>query len=100
PYDSFDVVLNMLRDAATDPDVDAIYITLYRIDPTSPVIGALIAAAFNGKSVTALIELKAKFDEASNINWAKMLSKAGVNVVYNFPEFKVHAKLCLITRKE
>jgi polyphosphate kinase len=100
PYDSFDIVLNLLRDAATDPDVTAIFITLYRIDPTSPVIGSLIAAAFSGKSVTVLFELKAKFDEVNNINWAKMLSKAGVKVVYNFPDFKVHAKLCLIIRKE
>jgi len=100
PYDSFDMVVNMLAEAATDPDVSEIYITLYRIDPGSPIISSLVKAASNGKSVTALIELKAKFDEVNNINWAKILTKAGVKVVYNFPEIKVHAKLTLIVRKE
>ena len=100
PYDSFDMVVNMLADAATDPDVTEIYITLYRIDPGSPIISSLVKAASNGKSVTALIELKAKFDETNNINWAKILTKAGVKVVYNFPKIKVHAKLALIVRRE
>jgi polyphosphate kinase len=100
PYDSFDMVVNVLADAATDPDVTEIYITLYRIDPGSPIISSLVKAASNGKSVTALIELKAKFDETNNINWAKVLTKAGVKVVYNFPNIKVHAKLSLIVRKE
>jgi polyphosphate kinase len=100
PYDSFDTVVNVFRDAATDPNVTEIYITLYRIDPGSPVISSLIEAASNGKSVTALIELKAKFDEIENINWAKTLTKAGVKVVYNFPKIKVHAKLALVVRKQ
>ena len=100
PYDSFDMVVNVLADAATDPHVTEIYITLYRIDPGSPIISSLVKAAANGKSVTALIELKAKFDETNNINWAKILTNAGVKVVYNFPKIKVHAKLTLIVRKE
>jgi polyphosphate kinase len=100
PYDSFDMVVNMFKDAATDPDVTDIYITLYRIDSGSPIISSLMKAASNGKSVTALIELKAKFDEIDNINWTKTLTKAGVKVVYNFPRIKVHAKLALVVRKE
>jgi polyphosphate kinase len=100
PYDSFDMVVNMLADAAIDPKVAEIYITLYRIDPDSPVISHLMKAASNGKKVVAMIELKAKFDEANNINWAKIMSKAGIKVVYNFPKIKVHAKLALIIRRE
>jgi len=99
PYDSFDMVVNFLAEAAADPDVTDIYITLYRIDPGSPIISSLVKAASNGKSVTALIELKAKFDEVNNINWAKIMTKAGVKVVYNFPKIKVHAKLALVVRK-
>ena len=99
PYDSFDMIINMLADAATDPNVTEIFITLYRIDPGSPIISSLVTAASNGKSVTALIELKAKFDETNNINWAKILTNAGVKVVYNFPNIKVHAKVALIVRK-
>jgi polyphosphate kinase len=100
PYDSFDMVVNVLADAANDPDVREIYITLYRIDPGSPIISSLVKAAANGKSVTAMIELKAKFDETNNINWAKILTTAGVKVVYNFPNIKVHAKLALIVRNK
>ena len=100
PYDSFDMVVNMLADAAIDPNVTEIYITLYRIDPDSPVISHLMKAASSGKTVTALIELKAKFDEANNIKWARMMTQAGVKVVYNFPKIKVHAKLALIIRRE
>jgi polyphosphate kinase len=100
PYDSFDMVINTFADAATDPDVSEIFITLYRIDPGSPIISSLVKAASNGKSVTALIELKAKFDETNNINWAKILTQARVKVVYNFPKIKVHAKLALIVRKK
>ena len=100
PYDSFDMVINVLGEAASDPNVSDIYITLYRIDPGSPIISSLVKAASNGKSVTALIELKAKFDEVNNINWAKILTKAGVKVLYNFPKIKVHAKLALMVRKE
>jgi len=100
PYDSFEMIVTLLAEAATDPDVTEIYITLYRIDPDSPIIFSLMKAAANGKSVTALIELKAKFDEANNIKWARMMTQAGVKVVYNFPKIKVHAKLALIVRKE
>ena len=94
------MVVNMLADAAIDPNVTEIYITLYRIEPDSPIISHLMKAASNGKTVTALIELKAKFDEVNNIKWAKMMTKAGVKVVYNFPKIKVHAKLTLIIRRE
>jgi polyphosphate kinase len=94
------MIVTVLADAAIDPDVTDIYITLYRIDPGSPIISSLMKAAGNGKSVTALIELKAKFDEVNNINWAKMMTQAGVKVVYNFPKIKVHAKLALIVRRQ
>ena len=100
PYDSFDMIVNMFENAATDPYVTEIYVTLYRIDPDSPIISSLVKAASNGKSVTALIELKAKFDEANNIKWAKKMTQAGIKVVYNFPKIKVHAKLALIVRRE
>jgi polyphosphate kinase len=100
PYDSFDMIVNLFENAAIDPDVSDIYITLYRVDPGSPIVAALKKAASNGKRVTVLIELKAKFDETNNINWSKMLSQAGVKVVYNFPKIKVHAKLALIVRKQ
>jgi polyphosphate kinase len=100
PYDNFDMIVNVLENAATDPDVSDIYITLYRVDRDSPIVAALMKAASNGKRVTVLIELKAKFDETNNINWSKALSQAGVKVVYNFPKLKVHAKLALIVRKE
>jgi polyphosphate kinase len=100
PYDSFEVIIHLFREAAKDPKVLEICITLYRLDSKSPVVDALIQAAKRGKKVTAIIELKAKFDEENNINLVWTLKKAGVNVVYNFPNFKVHAKLCLIVRKE
>jgi polyphosphate kinase len=100
PYDSFDVIIKLFKEAAKDPNVLEIYITLYRMESKSPVIEALIEAAKRGKKITAIIELKAKFDEANNINLAKKLKKSGVNVAYNYPHFKVHAKLCLIVRKE
>src|SRR5208282_3413186 len=100
PYDSFEMIVTLLEEAATDPNVTEIYITLYRIDPNSPIIFSLMKAAANGKSVTALIELKAKFDEANNIKWARIMTEAGVKVDYNFPKVKVHAKLALIVRKE
>jgi len=100
PYDSFDIIVNMFQEAAKDPDVLEICITLYRMDSKSPVIDALIEAAQRGKKVTAVIELKAKFDEENNVDLAGKLKKAGVNVAYNYPNYKVHAKLCLIVRKE
>jgi len=100
PYDSFEMIVTLLAEAAIDPNVTEIYITLYRIDPDSPIIFSLMKAAANGKSVTALIELKAKFDETNNIKWTRIMTQAGVKVVYNFPNIKVHAKLALIVRKE
>ncbi len=100
PYDSFDVIVNLLREAARDRDVLEICITMYRMDHNSPVVDALIEAAEKGKKVTAIVELKAKFDEENNIRLVSKLRQGGINTVYNFPKFKVHAKLCLIVKKE
>jgi len=100
PYDGFEVIVDLLREAAKDSDVLEICITMYRMDHNSPVIGALIEAAEKGKKVTAIVELKAKFDEENNIMLVSKLRQGGINTVYNFPNFKVHAKLCLIVKKE
>ena len=100
PYHSYDYVIRFLQEAANDPQVRAIKITLYRVASHSKVVEALVKAAKNGKAVTAFVELKARFDEESNIEYSKELEEAGVRVLYSFPILKVHAKMICVERKE
>ena len=99
PYESFLPVLNFVRTAAEDPQVLAIKQTLYRVSGNSPLIRSLAQAAENGKQVTVVVEIMARFDEENNINWARRLEEAGCHVIYGLNGYKVHSKLCLISRK-
>ena len=98
PYESMDPFIQMLREASTDPSVISLKITLYRLASQSHLAEALLAAAENGKEVTALFELRARFDESNNIDWSQRFEQAGANVIYGFHDFKVHSKICVITR--
>lgn len=99
PYQSYDSVLRFFNEAAIDPDVQEIYLTIYRVASDSKIINALISAAKNGKKVFVLVELKARFDEANNIKWAKKMKEKGVEIVYSVTALKVHAKVALVKRK-
>lgn len=99
PYSSYDTVLRFFNEAAIDPFVEEVYTTLYRVASDSRIVHALISAARNGKTVTVFVELKARFDEANNIKWAKRMKGAGVKIIYSIPNLKVHSKIALVKRK-
>lgn len=100
PYESYKPIIDFIKQASEDPNVLAIKQTLYRVSSNSPIIESLRKAAENGKEVTVLVELKARFDENNNIEWAKVLEKAGCHVIYGIPNLKIHSKICLVIRKE
>src|ERR1700710_400910 len=100
PYQSYDYVIHVLREAAIDPNVKEISIAVYRVAENSSIMHALINAAKNGKKVTCLVELRARFDEQNNISWSRRLEEEGVNVLYGIEDYKVHAKICLVSRLE
>ena len=99
PYQSFEYVVDFLREASIDPQVKSIKMTLYRVASQSNVINALINAARNGKKVTVVMELQARFDEEANIYWSRILEEEGVKVIHGVPGLKVHAKMILVSRK-
>jgi polyphosphate kinase len=100
PYQKFDYVIRFLKEAADDPDVKSVWITLYRTASDSSIVKQLIRAADAGKKVTVFVEVKARFDEASNLHWAARMEEAGIRTLYSFPDLKVHSKLALVSRKE
>ncbi len=100
PYQSYNPVLSFFNQAAVDTEVTEIYITLYRVAVESHIVNALISAAKNGKNVTAFIELKARFDEANNIRWSKVMKQAGIKIIYSIPDIKVHSKIALVRKKK
>jgi polyphosphate kinase len=100
PYQNFGYIIDLLREASIDPKVTSIKMTIYRVAKNSSVMNALINAVKNGKSVVVVLELQARFDEEANIYWANRLKEEGVKVIFGIPGLKVHAKLCMITRKE
>src|SRR4029077_13083005 len=99
PYESYQLMLRFFNEAALDPAVKSIYLTIYRIAEESAIARALMTAARNGKNVSVVVELKARFDEANNIRWAKKMKAAGVKIIYSRAELKVHAKIALVKRK-